>query len=58
MEKLRVVYVKCIWIGGNFNISEGGFANMFFLLYPLYKNIYLSKSFIWNVCVEVCKNFG
>jgi hypothetical protein len=23
IEKPRVVFVKCIWIGGNFKISEG-----------------------------------
>jgi hypothetical protein len=59
MGKIRVVFAKCNWIGGNFKISEGWFCKyVFLILSPVKIYIYLSKSFIWNVCVEVCKKFG
>jgi hypothetical protein len=43
---------------GNFKISERWLCKHVFLILSLVKiYIYLSKSFIGNVCVEVCKNF-
>jgi hypothetical protein len=58
MEKTRVVFAKCNWIGGNFKISEGWFCKHVFLTLSPVKKIYLSKSFICNVCVELCKNLS
>jgi hypothetical protein len=40
-EKPRVVFAKCIWIGGNFKISEGWFCKHVFLTLCPVK--YLSK---------------
>jgi hypothetical protein len=34
-EKPRVVFAKCVWMGGNFEKVKGGFANVFFLFYSL-----------------------
>jgi hypothetical protein len=60
MEKPRVVFAKCIWIGGIFKISEGWFCRHIFLTLSSIKKIfiYLSKGFIWNICVELCKILG
>jgi hypothetical protein len=39
-EKPRVVFAKCIWIRGNFKISEGWFCKHVFLtLSPVKKEI-------------------
>jgi hypothetical protein len=37
---------------------KGGFANMFFLLYPPVKIYIYPKSCIRNACVELYKNLG
>jgi hypothetical protein len=58
MEKLRVVFVKCIWIGGNFKISEGWFCKHVFLTLCLVKIYIYPKSCVRNVLFEVCKNLG
>jgi hypothetical protein len=58
MEKPRVVFAKCNWVGGNFKISEGWFCKHVFLTLSPVKNIYLSKSCIGNACVELYKNLG
>jgi hypothetical protein len=43
---------------GNFKISERWFCKHVFLILSPVKNIYLSKSCIRNVCVELCKSLG
>jgi hypothetical protein len=59
-EKTRVVFAKCIWMGGNFKIGEGLFCKHIFLtLTPVKKCIYPKVSFEMYVlnCVklsEVC----
>jgi hypothetical protein len=58
IEKPRVVFAKCIWIRGNFKISEGWFCKHVFLtLCPVKIYIY-PKSCIRNACVELYKNLG
>jgi hypothetical protein len=62
--KTRVVFAKCIWMGGNFKIGEGLFCKHIFLtLTPVKKCIYPKVSFEMYVlnCVnlsEVCENKG
>jgi hypothetical protein len=43
---------------GNFKISERWFCKLVFLILSPVKNIYLPKSCIRNVCVELCKSLG
>jgi hypothetical protein len=58
-EKPTVVFAKQNWIRGNFKISEGWFCKHIFSYFILCKKyIYLSKSFIWNICAELYKNLG
>jgi hypothetical protein len=55
-EKPRVVFAKCIWIRGNFKISEGWFCKHVFLtLSPIKKYIYLKvalEMYVLN-CVKI-----
>jgi hypothetical protein len=46
-EKPRVVFAKCVWMGGNFEISEGWFCKcVFLILFPVKKvYIYLKVAF-------------
>jgi hypothetical protein len=40
-EKPRVAFAKCIWIRGNFKISEGWFCKHAFSYFIPYKKIYI-----------------
>jgi hypothetical protein len=57
-EKPRVDFAKYVWMEVISKISEEWFCKYVFLtLFPV-KNIYLSKSCIWNAYVEVGKKLG
>jgi hypothetical protein len=53
-EKPRVVFAKCIWIGVNFEISKGWFCKHIFLLYSLYKNLYIYPKVSFETYVLKC----
>jgi hypothetical protein len=51
IEKPRVVFAKCIWIRGNFKISEGWFCKHAFSYFIPCKNyIFVQKFYLKCVC--------
>jgi hypothetical protein len=55
-EKPRVIFAKCIWIGGNFNISEGWFCKHVFLtLCPV--KLYIYPKVVFEMCELKCVKF-
>jgi hypothetical protein len=43
-EKPRVVFAKCVWMGGNFKISEGWFCKrVFLILSPVKIYVFIQK---------------
>jgi hypothetical protein len=55
MEKPRVIFAKCIWIGGNFKISEGWFCKHVFLTLSSVKiYIYIYSKNLFEMYVLKC----
>jgi hypothetical protein len=53
-EKPRVVFAKCVWMGGNFEISEGWFCKRIFLILFPVKKIYTYPKVAFEMCVLKC----
>jgi hypothetical protein len=52
--KTRVVFARCIWIGGNFKIGEGLFFKHIFLTLTPVKNVFTRK-FHLKCMIELCE---
>jgi hypothetical protein len=49
-RKPRVVFAKCVWMGGNFEISKGWFCKrVFHILFPVKIYIYPKVAFEMHV---------